>query len=575
MRIFSVLIIIISLTNNILAQDCYNKLRQTGIDSYNSADYKDAIKKWNGAKECSNLPATNDLDTWISKAETQQKCKNSREVAEKAYKSKDYDTAINLWKDVISKCGDITNTTDLQTRISEANQAKECGKWKEEGHTSFDKKQNEAARSLWTKAFNCPNISETEKKELEVLIKKTLSVDTIYQFNQVDKKPQFDDAIIFKKSVSNWIESNIRHPNLESEEETGGIVDVGFVINTDGTISDAKIIKGLNAACDSEAIRLIRIMPKWDKAGFQNKKAVKVQHELGIEFININKTYSLDEVDRKPSSGNESWITTNLNYPPSARQNRTEGTVLLDFLVDKDGSISDIKIRQALGNGCSQEATRLLQNMPNWYSGRKKGQKVKVLYTSYPVNFALTSPTGTTTSTSSVSTPYKFVIKPIEIKPIAMDDGKCCKSLTNPLGKVDQKGDIYGQVSMRIGGASNASNASTFTFWNIPRGQHQLMRQGISYPLSQSLNRTITILSSDLNTAQFILMAGGTNNGVQNGIFDFDSDDAHEVFNGTPPTTTINFSEVKRNGTLTKTHTFTTGSGNNVVQFTYQIEYIR
>lgn len=384
-------------------------------------------------------------------------------------------------------------------------------------------------------------------------------LDMIYRLNQVDNEPKFGG--IFSKSVKSWIEENIRYNGLESE--TGGIIDVSFIINKDGSITDAKIIKGISTVSDSEAIRLVRNMPKWEKPGSINKKPVKVFYEMGIEFIDINKTYRLDEIDKKPS-GNEGWIANNLKYPLSAQQNRIQGTVLLDFLVDKDGSISDIKIRQALGNGCSEEATRLLQNMPRWNSGRKKGQKVKVLYTSYPINFNLT------TQPPPEPTNNKFVIKPIAIKPIAMDDGICCRSITNPRGKVDQKGHIYGQVSMRIAGASNAS---TFTFWNIPRGQQQLMRQGITYPLSQSLNKIITILSSDLNTAQFILMASGTNNGVQNGIFEFDSDDAHEVLSGIPATTSINLSEVKRLGSVTKTHTFTTGTGKNVIQFIYQIDY--
>lgn len=86
------------------------------------------------------------------------------------------------------------------------------------------------------------------------------------------------------------------------------------------------------------------------------------------------------------------YLRINLSYPSSAKANRTSGKVYTSFIVNKDGSISNAEITQDLGNGCGEEALRLINNMPNWSAGYQNGEykRVKV---NLPITFKLPDPT--------------------------------------------------------------------------------------------------------------------------------------------------------------------------------------
>lgn len=82
------------------------------------------------------------------------------------------------------------------------------------------------------------------------------------------------------------------------------------------------------------------------------------------------------------------FIYSNIKYPHIARENGIEGTVVLQFVVDKDGSINDLKIVKDIGGGCGAEAKRVLKLMPTWIPGNQQGRKVKVQY-NIPVKYKL------------------------------------------------------------------------------------------------------------------------------------------------------------------------------------------
>ncbi|MCF8298965.1 MAG: energy transducer TonB [Saprospiraceae bacterium] len=104
---------------------------------------------------------------------------------------------------------------------------------------------------------------------------------------------------------------------------------------------------------------------------------------------------SLDSsmVDQSPSyPGGENarakFIEKNLNYPQDAILKQVEGTVYVKFIVEKDGSISNISILKGIGSGCDEETIRVLKLMPKWKAGTNKGEKVRVFLT-MPVKFKL------------------------------------------------------------------------------------------------------------------------------------------------------------------------------------------
>ena len=91
-----------------------------------------------------------------------------------------------------------------------------------------------------------------------------------------------------------------------------------------------------------------------------------------------------------PGGANEliNYLARNLNYPIEAKENGIQGKVWIDFIVEKDGTITHIKVTSGIGGGCDQEALRVINNMPKWTPGIHNGKTVRVLY-NLPINFLL------------------------------------------------------------------------------------------------------------------------------------------------------------------------------------------
>jgi protein TonB len=80
------------------------------------------------------------------------------------------------------------------------------------------------------------------------------------------------------------------------------------------------------------------------------------------------------------------YITNNLQYPKLAKESNRSGRVVLSFVVNADGSISDINIMEGIGFGCDDEAKRVISEMPNWKPGIQNGTQVSVRLI-LPINF--------------------------------------------------------------------------------------------------------------------------------------------------------------------------------------------
>jgi len=82
------------------------------------------------------------------------------------------------------------------------------------------------------------------------------------------------------------------------------------------------------------------------------------------------------------------FIKNNLRYPAMATEMGVSGTVIVNFVVDRDGKITRIKVVRGIGGGCDEEAVRVLSKMPSWSPGKQGGKPVLVSYT-VPFKFML------------------------------------------------------------------------------------------------------------------------------------------------------------------------------------------
>ena len=83
-----------------------------------------------------------------------------------------------------------------------------------------------------------------------------------------------------------------------------------------------------------------------------------------------------------------SFFASNIKYPMIARETGVQGQVYFTFVVEKDGSISGLKLLRGIGAGCDDEAERVIAMMPKWKPGRQNGKEVRVQF-NMPISFIL------------------------------------------------------------------------------------------------------------------------------------------------------------------------------------------
>jgi periplasmic protein TonB len=82
------------------------------------------------------------------------------------------------------------------------------------------------------------------------------------------------------------------------------------------------------------------------------------------------------------------YIAKNIKYPAMARESGIQGRVFVNFVVEPDGSVSNVKVLRGIGGGCDEEAVRVVESMPKWTPGRQRGKAVRVSF-NLPVRFTL------------------------------------------------------------------------------------------------------------------------------------------------------------------------------------------
>ncbi|MDE6464645.1 MAG: energy transducer TonB [Muribaculaceae bacterium] len=127
--------------------------------------------------------------------------------------------------------------------------------------------------------------------------------------------------------------------------------------------------------------------------GVNDLNKVEVKEQVIAEPVVDDEPVSIAMVEQKPSfPGGEAamytWLSQNIVYPPAASEEGVQGRVVVEFVVGKDGSITNARVVRNRHPALDREALRVIQSMPRWVPGRNNGQPVKVTYT-LPVTFKL------------------------------------------------------------------------------------------------------------------------------------------------------------------------------------------
>ena len=121
-------------------------------------------------------------------------------------------------------------------------------------------------------AVEIAEVTDVEQPD-EVLEEQTV-------FIIVEDMPEFPGGEI---ALRKYIAENVRYPEMAKENDIQGTVYVRFVVDTDGSVSNVEVLRGVDPLLDKEAKRVVETLPKW-KPGRQRGKAVKVSHSVPIKF---------------------------------------------------------------------------------------------------------------------------------------------------------------------------------------------------------------------------------------------------------------------------------------------------
>lgn len=115
-----------------------------------------------------------------------------------------------------------------------------------------------------------------------------------------------------------------------------------------------------------------------------NSENAKIAGDSDVPLVVV------DQMPQFPGGEKEMmrFIKFNLHYPSSAQANGVQGTVILNFVVNREGKITNIKVVKGIGFGCDEESIRVMEKMPAWSPGKQRGQTVLVSFT-MPIRFVL------------------------------------------------------------------------------------------------------------------------------------------------------------------------------------------
>jgi protein TonB len=222
------------------------------------------------------------------------------------------------------------------------------------------------------------------------------------------------------QGYADYLASHQRYPTAAMQAKQEGTVMVTFVVEKSGSIGEVEVKQPVAPLLDAEAIRVIKSAPKWTPA-HQKGKVVRQRVTVPVSFVLAEGSGEVVEVpaagatkpgqplppgavaatpgttsvvgtapngaaiirpekSAQPVGGNAAffaWIAANQKYPDLARRRKIQGKVPVEFTVQPDGSLTDVRVVQKHGSGLDEEAVRLIKAAPKWEPAVYQGKPIK------------------------------------------------------------------------------------------------------------------------------------------------------------------------------------------------------
>ncbi|MFD1871370.1 energy transducer TonB [Hymenobacter bucti] len=222
------------------------------------------------------------------------------------------------------------------------------------------------------------------------------------------------------QGYADYLASHQKYPTAAMQAKQEGTVMVTFVVEKSGSIGEVEVKQPIAPLLDAEAIRVIKSAPRWTPA-HQKGKAVRQRVTVPVSFVLAEGSGEVIEVpaagapkpgqplppgavaatpgttsvvgtapngaaiirpekSAQPVGGNAAfftWIAANQKYPDLARKRHIQGKVPVEFTVQPDGSLTDVRVVQKHGSGLDEEAVRLIKAAPKWEPALYQGKPIK------------------------------------------------------------------------------------------------------------------------------------------------------------------------------------------------------
>lgn len=121
------------------------------------------------------------------------------------------------------------------------------------------------------------------------------------------------------------------------------------------------------------------------KAASSDKTESEIQQSTDNEVLQV-----VDEMPEYPGGIGSlmKYLSENIKYPPRALQEGREGRVIIQFVINRDGSVVEAKVRNSVYSDLDEEALRVVNSMPKWKPGKHKGKFVRVKF-NLPITFKI------------------------------------------------------------------------------------------------------------------------------------------------------------------------------------------
>ena len=196
-----------------------------------------------------------------------------------------------------------------------------------------------------------------------------------------------------EKKEQQEIKPKVEQPKKEIPEVRESQKFTAPVIKKDELVKEENQVKQMDKLDEKVAVSNV------DQEGTKDRTVEAVRNDIAVappppekkEEVKqevTNKVYTIAE--QMPSfKGNVNlWLSQNLTYPAAAAENGIQGKVVVKFVVDEHGNVSDVQVVRSVDPSLDREAVSTVKRMPKWNPGMQNGQPVKVWYT-LPVTFKL------------------------------------------------------------------------------------------------------------------------------------------------------------------------------------------